>query len=295
MTAAKTAVLAKSFTNALSSYQGLLEFVSVTAFPMGLLTKLRPQSGPGPTFEEVAVPMAQPPAAQVIKLRKGYGYYPVLWDLDLEVGWGECVVLLGANGAGKTTLLKVLSTQARADEGSVRIAGLDAISQGEQVRRVVGVVSHQHLLYEDLTAAENLLFYGRMYGLADLPTLIRQTLTRVGLERRADHRVRTLSNGQQKRLSIGRAILHQPKLLLLDEPESGLDPAGRRALGDLVRDWKGEGKSVLMATHNVDQGLEWADRVALLFEGKISFIDDPRHLGQDALTGHRLSAIGVAP
>ena len=208
-------------------------------------------------------------AIRVTGLCKGYGERPVLWELALEVSWAECVVLYGANGTGKTTLLKVLSTQARADSGEVRINNIDVRSDAAAVRRILGVVFHRHMLYEDLTAEENLRFYGRLYGLQDIQDRIGEVLQRVGLEERAGQMVRSLSNGMQKRLAIARAILHQPSILLLDEPESGLDSQGLDMLGGLIREWKDGGRSVVMATHNLEKGKIWGDRAAVLARGKL--------------------------
>ena len=125
-------------------------------------------------------------------LRKGYGRQPVLWDLDFTLGWGECVALFGANGAGKTTLLKVVSTQARADAGTVRVAQHDVRTQTTLAARHIGLVSHRHMLYEDMTGTENLRFYGRMFGLNDLHQRIAEVLSILRMEHRGQQRVRSL-------------------------------------------------------------------------------------------------------
>ena len=222
--------------------------------------------------EAVASPDHPKSTALLIQgLRKGYGRQPVLWDLNLSVDWGQCVALFGANGAGKTTLLKVVSTQARADAGTVRVAQLDVRTHTAAAARHIGLVSHRHMLYEDMTGIENLRFYGRMFGLRDLPQRITDTLQAVRMEQRASQRVRNLSNGQQKRLAIARAILHRPSLLLLDEPEAGLDAEGVELLANLVRQWTADGRSVLMTTHSLERGLEWADRALVLSRGAIAF------------------------
>ena len=188
-----------------------------------------------------------------------------------DVKWGQCVALFGANGAGKTTLLKVVSTQARPDAGTVRVAQLDVRTHTAAAARHIGLVSHRHMLYEDMTGIENLRFYGRMFGLQDLPQRVNDALQAVRMEQRASQRVRNLSNGQQKRLAIARAILHQPSLLLLDEPEAGLDAEGVELLANLVRQWTADGRSVLMTTHSLERGLEWADRALVLSRGAIAF------------------------
>jgi heme ABC exporter ATP-binding subunit CcmA len=213
-------------------------------------------------------------AIYVEGLHKSFGDWPVLWDLDLTVEWGQFLALFGVNGAGKTTLLRILSTQARAEAGKVLVAGYDSRRQAEAIRRCIGVVGHRGLLYEDLTCRENLVFYGRLFALQDIHQQVETVLSRVGLQRRADHRVRTLSHGMQKRLAIARAVLHHPRILLLDEPEGGLDRESVAMLKGLLEEWTQSGGVVVMTTHNVELGLEWAHRAAALASGKVHFQDD---------------------
>ncbi len=208
-------------------------------------------------------------AIHVSGLTKTFGDWPALRGLDLTVGWGELVALFGANGSGKTTLLRVLSTQVRADAGRVFVAGYDCRRQGNAVRRRVGMVGHGGFLYEDLTCRENLAFYGRLFRVEELARQVDATLERVGLERWRDRQVRTLSHGLRKRLSIARAILHRPPILLLDEPEGGLDADSVAMLRGLITDWTGSGGAVLMTTHNRELGRQWADRVGVLSQGRL--------------------------
>lgn len=213
-------------------------------------------------------------AIQVEGLHKSYGDWPVLWDLDLKVEWGQFLTLFGVNGAGKTTLLRILSTQARAEAGKVMVAGYDSRRQAEAVRRHIGVVGHRGLLYDELTCRENLVFYGRLFALKDIRHRVEAVLSRVGLGHRSEHRVRTLSHGMQKRLAIARAILHQPSVLLLDEPEGGLDQESVAMLKGLLEEWTQTGGSVVMTTHNVELGLAWSHRAAVLSDGKVHFQED---------------------
>lgn len=213
-------------------------------------------------------------AIRVVGLWKGYGGPPVLRGLDLTVAWGEFLVIFGANGAGKTTLLKVLSTLARPDSGEVWIAGFERRREAQAIRRSIGVVAHRGFLYDDLTAYENLAFYGRMFGVSNVRERVRQVAARLGMERRLDQRVRTLSHGMQKRISLAAAILHDPPILLLDEPEAGLDQEALGMLSDVLQGWKGEGRAVLMTTHNLEQGLALGDRVAILAQGKIAYQEE---------------------
>ena len=213
-------------------------------------------------------------AAQACSLEKSFGEWPVLWNLDLSVPWGETLVLFGANGAGKTTLLRILATHVRADHGSVTVAGYNLSTRPEEVRRRIGVVGHRSLLYDDLTCRENLIYYGRLFGLKNPKPRVDEVLEMVRLSDRSDHRVRTLSNGMQKRAAIARAILHQPDVLLLDEPEAGLDQESVSILGMLVADWTVSGRSVIMTTHDLDLGLSWGQRAGVLKGGQVHFPDE---------------------
>ena len=212
-------------------------------------------------------------AVQARSLEKSFGEWPVLWDLDLSVPWGQTLVIFGANGAGKTTLLRILATHVRPDHGSVAIAGYSLRTQPEEVRRRIGVVGHRSLLYDDLTCRENLIYYGRLFGLKDHKSRVDEVLEKLKLGNRADHRVRTLSNGLQKRAAIARAILHQPDVLLLDEPEAGLDRESVSILGALLTEWTDSGRSVIMTTHDLDLGLSWGHRAGVLRGGKVNFPD----------------------
>ena len=212
-------------------------------------------------------------AIETVGLTKGFGDWPALQSLDLGVDWGELVALFGANGSGKTTLLRILSTQARADAGRVLIAGYDCHRQANAVRRRVGLVGHSGFLYEDLTCRENLVFYGRLFRVEDLAQRVESVLERVGLQRWGDRLVKTLSHGMQKRLAIARAILHRPQVLLLDEPEGGLDADSVEMLHGLVTEWTQSGGAVVMTTHNREMGMEWADRVGFLTYGRLEMGD----------------------
>ena len=205
-------------------------------------------------------------------VEKSYRDWPVLWDLDLTVSWGESLALFGANGAGKTTLLRILSTSVRPDAGAVRVAGRDLRRQSAQVRQRIGVLGHRSFLYDDLTPRENLTYYARLYGIRDRAERVNEVLQTVGLSRRADHRVRSLSNGMQRRASIARAILHRPEVLLLDEPEAGLDRDSRLMLGGLLSEWAGAGRAVIFTTHDIELGMAWGSRSAVLGAGNLSVI-----------------------
>jgi heme exporter protein A len=204
-------------------------------------------------------------------LTKAFGLHTVLRGVDLEVMPGEFAALMGPNGAGKTTLLRILATLARPTLGQARVAGFPLPSGAGRVRRRLGVVSHHPLLYGDLTAEENLLFYARLYGLRHPARRIAEVLEQVGLAARRRDLVRTFSRGMQQRLAIGRAVLHGPEVMLFDEPYTGLDQDACAMLDGVLRDVAAAGRTVLMTTHDLARGLALADRVLILTRGKIAF------------------------
>ena len=203
-------------------------------------------------------------------LVKAFGVKPVLRRLDFHVDEGEFVAVVGPNGAGKTTLLRILASLARPTMGEVSLAGLQLPSQSGAARKILGVVSHQPLLYGDLTADQNLRFFGRMYGVPQLDDRIPEVLSVVGLSPRRYDLVREYSRGMQQRLAIGRGILHRPELLLFDEPHTGLDPDAADMLDDLLKKVTSEGRTVVMTSHDLTRAGELASRVDILSGGKIA-------------------------
>ncbi len=203
-------------------------------------------------------------------LVKSFGYKPVLRGLELDVAEGEFVALLGPNGTGKTTLLRILSGLSRPGFGEARIAGHRLPQEAGAVRRLLGVVSHQPLLYTDLSAEENLQFYAQMYGLRQPAPRIAEVLALVGLSARRRDPVRAFSRGMQQRLAIARAILHDPHVMLFDEPHTGLDPDASAMLDGLLRDVAARGRTVVMTTHDLGRAIGLASRVLILSGGKIA-------------------------
>jgi heme ABC exporter ATP-binding subunit CcmA len=205
------------------------------------------------------------------KVTKSFGHFAVLKGVDLELQHGEFITLLGPNGAGKTTLLRILATLAKPTSGTIELAGIPLKDAKASIRGLLGVISHQTFLYEDLTAQENLRFYGQLYDIPNLNSRVNELLARVGLERRANDRVRTFSRGMQQRLSIARAILHNPPVLLLDEPDTGLDRQAADMLQNVIRELAtgGEPRSIIMTTHNLERGLAMCDRLVVLANGRI--------------------------
>lgn len=211
------------------------------------------------------------PALLLAGVRKDYGDRAVLRGVNLQLPRGEVAALFGDNGAGKTTLLRIAAGLTRPDAGEVRIGGRRAHRRGGgAARRLVGFAGHQPLLYNDLSCRENLLFYARLHRVRDAPGRIAAALAQVNLSERADRRAGTLSHGMQKRLDMARAILHRPLLLLLDEPESGLDAASADTLGRLLGEWAAAGRTALLTTHRAETGQAWADRALRLSRGRLT-------------------------
>ncbi len=217
-------------------------------------------------------------AVKVEGLTKLYGPLRVLKGLNLELKKGDFLVIFGANGAGKSSLIRILSTISRPTSGHVFIEGLDLDKQAQQIRQRIGVLLHNSLLYNELSVYENLNFYGRMYHVPDLAKKIEETIVQVGMESRLRQRVGTLSHGMQKRVSIARALLHDPALLLFDEPESGLDFNALQSLMNIVKETSGKKRSAIITTHNIEQGFEWASHVAILAKGQIQLVKDKKEL-----------------
>jgi heme exporter protein A len=233
--------------------------------------------------------MASEPLIRVTGLRKTFGNHRVLDGLDLDVRAGEAVAVLGANGAGKTTLLKVLATLVRPTRGRVIVAGRDSTKEPELVRREIGLVAHSSYVYEDLTAAENLTFWATLAGLRASAVERAGALATVELERAADSRVRTFSAGMKRRLSLARFVLARPRVLLLDEPFTGLDQRGKKWLEEHLASFKSGGGAIVMTTHSFGRELAVADRIAILAGGAIA-LDTPRGaLSADDV--HRLYAL----
>jgi heme exporter protein A len=232
---------------------------------------------------------------EVNKLIKRFGLKVVLRGLDFEVQPGEFVALLGPNGAGKTTFLRILATLSRPSMGDVKVAGYHLPHQAAQVRARLGVVSHMPLLYEDLTAEENLRFYARMYGISKKEERITGVLGMVGLETRRRDLVRTFSRGMQQRLAIGRAVLHDPEVMLFDEPYTGLDQDASSMLDEVLRSVAAQGRTVVMTSHDLARAEELATRFDILSRGVITASATRKDLRKtDLLAFYKKSLVDIA-
>jgi heme exporter protein A len=217
------------------------------------------------------VPDSPSGAVEVQGLTKSFGEHYALRGIDLRVSRGEHLVIFGPNGAGKTTLVKILSTLVKPSSGKVWLDGIDIRDKPAQIRRQIGLVSHQTFLYDNLTVFENLKFYGKMYDVSDLEGQIHEVINWVRLESRLHDRVGTLSHGLQQRASIARAVLHSPSILFLDEPEVGLDPHASTVIHDLLGDINAHNRTVVTITHNLERGLELSNSVIILNKGKVVY------------------------
>lgn len=211
---------------------------------------------------------------QVVGLTKRYGHTWALRGIDISVAGGDAVALLGPNGSGKSTLLRILASAARPSSGDVRVFGWSP-RDGEAIRRRVGLLSDRPPLYDELTALENLRFSVTMYGVRISEQALRSTLEEVGLARAATAKVRTFSQGMTQRLSVARAILQDPDLVLLDEPYNALDVDGLRLVDQLVGKARARGKTAILATHHIAKGLAHSNRVITLSGGRVTFDGPP--------------------
>jgi heme exporter protein A len=212
-----------------------------------------------------------PSAIEARGLEKSFAEHRALAGVDLKVSVNECLVIFGPNGAGKTTLLKVLATLMKPSAGTLFFNGIDARAEAAQVRRKLSLLGHETFLYDDLTLYENLKFYARMYDVPDPEARINEVTAWVQLESRLHDRVGTLSRGLQQRASFARAVLHRPTILLLDEPEIGLDPRAGAILEDVIKSAGQDTRTVVMTTHNLERGLELGSSIMILHRGKVAY------------------------
>ena len=233
-------------------------------------------SRPSPGLRPPSPGERGPFALESENIRKTFGHFTALAGVTLNVPRGEFLTLFGRNGAGKTTFLKIAATLVRATHGKLRIEGFDIREQPEQARRHIGFLSHNTYLYRDLNPVENLRFFGRLYGLAESEDRIHQLLERVGLQRRASDPVRSFSRGLHQRLGLARVMLHNPSVILLDEPYTGLDANAVEMLNQLLDEAVSGGKTIILTTHDLEQGLRGATRATIIDRGKIVFTSEAK-------------------
>lgn len=230
---------------------------------------------------------------EVNHLVKKYGDFTAVNDISFEISAGEIFSLLGPNGAGKTTTISILSTLFAPSSGDASIGGFSVTHDPMAVRRLIGVVPQELALYEELSARENLSFWGQMYGLSGkaLHTRVDEVLEQIGLSDKAKLRIKTYSGGMKRRVNIGVGLLHRPSLLFMDEPTVGIDPQSRRAILDSVKELNRQGMTVLYTTHYMEEAQELSNRVGIIDHGKLIAIGTQaeltRKVGEnDTLTLH---------
>ena len=230
---------------------------------------------------------------EVKDLTMRYGERTALSGIGFQIDRGELFGLLGPNGAGKTTLISILSTLIKPSSGQVKIGSLDVLRQPKKIKHLIGTVPQEIALYPTLSTRENLSFYGRMYGLhgLKLKKRIDELLEMIGLTDRKDERVQKFSGGMKRRLNLAVGLLHEPKLLLLDEPMVGVDPQSRNHILESIRTLKSEGTTMIYTTHYMEEAEQLCDRVAILDEGRLVALDSPQHLVERL--GDGLINIGV--
>jgi heme exporter protein A len=206
---------------------------------------------------------------KIESISKSFGSFYALRDISLEINPGEFWIIVGPNGAGKTTLLKIIATLSHPSQGKILINGTISDQDRLKIRKQIGFIGHQSFLYDNLTAEENLKFYARMYQLADTKRRINEILKQVGLGARKDDFVRNFSRGMQQRLSIARALLTDPKIVLLDEPFSGLDQSAIDNFVELFTSLVSPERIIIMTTHNLQLGLQLSSHFAIISKGKI--------------------------
>ena len=209
------------------------------------------------------------PAIRARRIAKYFGDFPALREVDLDVCAGSVLALLGRNGAGKTTLLRILAGLSTPSSGTVSFPAADSSDRIQHGR--IGVVGHGAWIYDELTAAENLRFFGGLYGVSEPGQVVAEWLARVGLERFANSRAGEFSRGMRQRLTIARAFLHEPDILLLDEPWTALDDRATQLLSALLDQARREGRAAVICSHQLREAFDVADQVALLHRGRLAF------------------------
>ena len=237
-------------------------------------------------LSDTASSTATAPVVEAVGLVRTFGARRAVDDVSFALDAGECLALFGPNGAGKSTLLRMLAGLLRPTRGSARIGGVSLERDAApEVRARVGLISHHSLLYAALTARENVELAARLYAVPDAPRAAMAALERMRVADRADTAVRRLSRGLQQRVSIARAMVHEPRVVLLDEPFTGLDEVGARALTDAIGELKAHGAALVLVTHNLGEGLTLGTRVAVMLAGRLARFD-----ARDAVDGAAFAA-----
>lgn len=234
-----------------------------------------------------------PPTLEATGLTRLFGRRRAVNDVSFALAAGEALALFGPNGAGKTTLLRLLAGLLRPTSGQAVIGGTSARGNAE-IRGQVGLISHQTMLYPALTALENVEFAARLHGVASPREAARRALETIGIGDRAESFVKTLSRGMQQRVSIARAIVHQPAILLLDEPYTGLDAGGAAALTGMLRGLRGAGSTMVLVTHNIEEGLAISSHAGVMMRGELARFEPSAGVDAVKFGGEYRQMVGVA-
>jgi len=234
-------------------------------------------------MNNATMPQSVPPAVETSGLVKSFGHYTALRGIDLQVPAGSTLAVFGPNGAGKTTLIKILASIMRPTSGKIFIEGLELKDNAEMLRARLGLVAHQSYLYGNLSAWENLDFYARMYGVEDRSERIGEVLDMVSLTGRKHDRFSAFSRGMQQRMALARALLHKPSILLLDEPETGLDQQALGVMWDIIRREETGKRTIIFTSHSFERALSDCDDVVILERGRIAFKAQSCTLNLDSL------------
>lgn len=218
---------------------------------------------------------------KIDKVRKSYGHIDALRGVSFSLEKGDFLSIFGPNGAGKSTLLKILSAQTRPTKGKVYFAGIDLSKQPNNFRKTFGVISHLPFLYENLSAFDNLKFYGKLYGVDNIEVKVEDILKKVELLDRKNDYVRGYSRGMLQRLSIARALIHDPEIILLDEPYTGLDQHASYILTNILREQFKNNKTIIMVTHNLSRGYDLSTKIAIMKKGEIVMFEQKENIPED--------------
>ncbi len=214
-------------------------------------------------------------------LNKNFGHKKVLKDISFTLKKGDSLGLFGPNGAGKTTLLKILSTLSKPSSGNIKISGFTPYEHEQELRKSIGIISHETFIYNNLTALENLIFYGRLYDVENVEKKAIALLTEMNLFDRRNDIVRTFSRGMQQRLTIARALIHNPEIIFLDEPYTGLDQHATQLLSDLLTRLYEEKRTIILITHDLSIGYNVSNILSILVKGKIVFWENRQNITKD--------------
>lgn len=218
---------------------------------------------------------------KIDKVRKSYGHIDALRGVSFSLEKGDFLSIFGPNGAGKSTLLKILSAQTRPTKGKVYFAGVDLSNQPNNFRKTFGVISHLPFLYENLSAFDNLKFYAKLYGVDNIEVKVEDILKKVELLDRKNDYVRGYSRGMLQRLSIARALIHDPEIILLDEPYTGLDQHASYILTNILREQFKNNKTIIMVTHNLSRGYDLSTKIAIMKKGEIVMFEQKENIPED--------------